>query len=55
VSALGPLVRQLDLFSAAPLRDARLSKALHQLEGRFGARVIRRAATLDAREDDRRS
>ena len=27
VSALSPLVRQLDLFSAAPLRDAKLSRA----------------------------
>ena len=53
VSAFGPLVRQLDLFSAAPLRDARLSAALHKLEGRFGPRVSRRAATLDAGEDDR--
>src|SRR4051812_31846649 len=53
VSALGPLVRQLDLFSATPLRDARLSAALHKLEERFGPRVIRRAATLDAGQDDR--
>ena len=53
VSALGPLVRQLDLFSATPLRDAKLSAALHKLEARFGPRVIRRAATLDAGEDDR--
>jgi DNA polymerase-4 len=53
VSDLGPLARQLDLFSATPLRDARLSAALHELEGRFGARVIRRAATLDAGESDR--
>jgi len=53
VSALGPLVRQLDLFSTAPLRDARLSAALHKLEERFGPQVIRRAATLDAGEDDR--
>jgi DNA polymerase IV len=52
VSALGPLARQLDLFSAAPLRDAKLSAALHALEGRFGPRVIRRAAALDAGEDD---
>ena len=55
VSALGPLVRQLDLFSAVPLRDARLSAALHTLEERFGPRVIRRAATLDAGDGDRDS
>ncbi len=53
VSALGPLVRQLELSSAAPLRDARLSAALRHLEERFGPQVIRRAAMLDAGEGDR--
>jgi DNA polymerase-4 len=53
VSDLGPLARQLDLFSAAPLRDAKLSAALHELEGRFGARVIRRAAALETDKDNR--
>ena len=52
VSALGPLVRQLDLFSAAPLRDAKLSAALHRLEERYGPTVIRRAATLGTPGDD---
>ena len=47
VSGLGPLARQLDLFSATPIRDAQLSAALHRLEARYGPTVIRRAATLD--------
>jgi DNA polymerase-4 len=52
VSGLGPLARQLDLFSATPLRDAKLSAALHKLEERYGATVIRRAATLGASGED---
>ncbi len=46
VGGLGPLARQLDLFSPAPLREAKLSQALNALEARFGQQVVRRAATL---------
>ncbi|MDP9371161.1 MAG: DNA polymerase IV [Chloroflexota bacterium] len=46
VGGLGPLARQLDLFSPAPLREAKLSQALNALEARFGRQVVRRAATL---------
>ena len=53
VSGLGSLARQLDLFSATPLRDAKLSAALHKLEERFGSKVIRRAATLGERDADK--
>lgn len=47
VGDLGPLARQLDLFNPAPLRDARISAALHHLEARFGPAVVRRAAALE--------
>ena len=50
---LGPLVRQFDLFSAIPLRDAKLSAALHRLEERFGAQVVRRSATLDSADREK--
>ena len=46
VGGLGPLARQLDLFSPAPLREAKLSQALNALEARFGRQVVRRAAAL---------
>ena len=48
VSALGPLVRQLDLFSPAPLREAKLSQALNALEAGFGRQIVRPAATIAA-------
>ena len=53
VAGLAAPARQLDLFSPAPLKAARLSAALAELEGRFGHQIIKRAATLPAPARDR--